>query len=69
MQLRSPHVNKPLTWGTWGGKVDKHEDFEEAARREFVEETGYGGTIDVRPAYVFHSLSRGLATVTLWKVK
>ena len=51
--LRSDYVNEPGTWGTVGGKVDNNESFEEAAIREFEEETGYAGPIDLIPGYKF----------------
>lgn len=37
--LRSQYVNEPGTWGTIGGAVDDEEDFDEAALREYFEET------------------------------
>lgn len=37
---RSPHVNEPNTWGTWGGAMDDGETPAEAAKREALEEAG-----------------------------
>jgi len=51
--LRSAYVNEPGTWGTIGGKVDDDEDFEAAALREFEEETGYSGPIELISGYKF----------------
>jgi len=45
--LRSEKVKEPGTWGTIGGKQDRGESFRETALREFQEETGYDGPIDL----------------------
>jgi 8-oxo-dGTP pyrophosphatase MutT (NUDIX family) len=50
LNFRSKYVNEPHQWGNFGGKVDE-ENLEEAARREFVEETKYSGNIQIIPAY------------------
>lgn len=52
---RSPHVNEPNTWGVFGGKIDDEEamNFKHQAIQEFEEETGYSGTIELYPAYVY----------------
>jgi len=54
---RSGQVMEPYTWGVWGGKVDDEQamDLEGEAKREFQEETGYSGSIEMHPAYVFRS--------------
>ena len=59
--LRSHAVNEPNTWGAWGGKVDDEhrKDLQGEARREFEEETGYSGHMDLYPAHVFHSQGGG----------
>jgi 8-oxo-dGTP pyrophosphatase MutT (NUDIX family) len=45
--LRSEKVKEPGTWGTIGGKQDHKESFRETALREFVEETGYDGQLEL----------------------
>jgi 8-oxo-dGTP pyrophosphatase MutT (NUDIX family) len=47
-------VNEPNTYGTIGGKVDDNTiSLKAEANREFHEETGYRGMINLIPAYVF----------------
>src|SRR5438105_3655560 len=41
LQLRDANGAYPHHWGTVGGKVERGETVEEAARRELTEETGY----------------------------
>ena len=53
VNFRSKYVNEPHQFGVWGGKVDSDENIEKAARREFVEETGYTGSMELIPAYVY----------------
>lgn len=53
LNLRSPHVNEPSTYGTWGGAIDSNEDAKKAALREFQEESDYNGPIQLHKAYVF----------------
>ena len=50
---RSEDVNEPNTWGTWGGQIDSGENPEEALRREIAEETGYFGTMELKPIFIF----------------
>lgn len=50
---RSPRVNESGTWGTFGGRVETDEEPPRAAEREFREETGYGGPLDLVPLYLF----------------
>ena len=50
LNFRSKHVNEGRQWGVWGGKVDEN-NLEAAARREFIEETGYHGNIQMIPAF------------------
>lgn len=56
--LRSQEVMEPGTYGTIGGKLDrvdasKYEHPEEAAVREFYEETGSNENIDLYNLYVY----------------
>lgn len=55
LNFRSSYVNEPNTWGIWGGKVDDEHmmDLQAEARREFMEESGYNGSIQLTPAYIF----------------
>lgn len=50
LNFRSQHVNEGRQWGVWGGKVDE-DDITTAAKREFMEETGYSGNLQMIPAY------------------
>jgi 8-oxo-dGTP pyrophosphatase MutT (NUDIX family) len=52
---RSPYVEQPNTWGSWGGAIDPNEDPADAVRREAAEEAGHNGPFNVLPLYVFHS--------------
>lgn len=51
--LRSGEVMEAGTWGDFGGKIEPGEDPAVAAEREFREETGYLGEIQLVPAYKF----------------
>lgn len=51
--LRSAKVRNPGTWGLPGGAMEKGESPKVAAARELMEETGYTGPLDLRPAHVF----------------
>jgi len=54
MSYRSKYVNEPHTWGVVGGKLDDDKSPpKKAAFREFKEETGYSGKLQLIPAYVF----------------
>jgi 8-oxo-dGTP pyrophosphatase MutT (NUDIX family) len=55
MPHRSPHVEQPNTWGTWGGAIDGQEDPLKAALREFEEESSMSSSMVVEtfPLYVF----------------
>ena len=55
--LRSKYVNEPETWAGFGGKLDDMEtnDPQEAAKQEFMEETGYDGDINLITSYVFRT--------------
>ncbi|MCK9446723.1 NUDIX domain-containing protein, partial [bacterium] len=45
--LRSEYVDIPNRWNLWGGKVNYEENVEIAAKREFEEESGYNGDIEL----------------------
>ena len=54
ISLRSESVNEPGTYGIIGGKVDHNfSQPSEEAKREFMEETGYSGSMHLIPAYIF----------------
>lgn len=54
LPLRSTAVEQPHTWGgTWGGAIDRSQDPKESAIREFREESGYKGPIEMVPLYTF----------------
>jgi 8-oxo-dGTP pyrophosphatase MutT (NUDIX family) len=57
INLRSKQVMQPLTWGVIGGKLDNDEgtNIENAAKREFEEETGIKFTGSLIPIYKFES--------------
>lgn len=53
LMKRSAYVNEPHTWGNIGGAIDEMEDPKEAAKREVQEESGYSGSIEMIPLFVF----------------
>jgi 8-oxo-dGTP pyrophosphatase MutT (NUDIX family) len=53
LAYRGRKVNEPFTWAVIGGAIDPNESFDDAAKREFQEETGYKGQIDLIPSYVY----------------
>lgn len=56
ISYRSAYVLEPHTYGTIGGKLDFDEeknDLSSIALREFQEETGFHGNINLIPAYIF----------------
>ena len=56
LNYRSAYVNEPHTWGVWGGKVDFEDgDYQQEAQREFIEESGYAGSIRLIPSFVFRT--------------
>lgn len=50
---RSPYVEQPDTWGTWGGAIDSNLSPKDAVKKEVYEETGYKGNLDLIDIYVF----------------
>lgn len=54
---RSPNVEQPNTWGTWGGAIDSGENPKDAVQREVNEEAGYHGPLELIPLYVFKHTS------------
>ena len=60
LEYRSLYVNEPHTYNLIGGKIDEEEgqsesDIEDVVKREFEEETGFRGNIQLIPAYVFQT--------------
>lgn len=53
INFRSKYVNEAHTWNIWGGKIDTEEDIKDAVEREFEEESGYDGNIELIDAYIF----------------
>jgi ADP-ribose pyrophosphatase YjhB (NUDIX family) len=50
--LRSKECDCPHTWAPFGGKA-KSKNMKKEALREFREETGFEGDLDLFPAYVY----------------
>lgn len=48
---RSSEVKQPNCWGVIGGKVENQEKPGTGARREFYEETGYEGVLNIQEVY------------------
>jgi len=60
LPYRSKYVNEPHTWGVWGGKIDEEDgqgesDIEDVVKREFMEEGGFDGNIELIPAFIFRT--------------
>lgn len=59
--FRSDYVDTPNTWSTWGGSIDIDEENEnepnKIALREFKEETGFNGQINLMPSYIHKTLN------------
>lgn len=54
--LRSKEVSYPHTWAPFGGKAET-KDMKKEALREFREETGYKGDLELFPAHVYEDES------------
>lgn len=48
---RSYEATRPAKWGLWGGGAEEGESPVETALREFEEESGYGGQIELLPLH------------------
>ncbi len=61
VNYRSSYVNEPNTIGVFGGAVDisDNETVKDAVIREFSEESGYNGQLELIDAYVFQSSGGG----------
>jgi len=55
LDLRSEEVNEPNTIGIFGGKIESDDNEKSTAKREFIEETGFVGDIDIYDAYIFYA--------------
>lgn len=60
LAYRSMYVNEPHTFNLWGGKIDEEDgqsenEIEDVVKREFMEESGYDGNIELIPAYIFET--------------
>jgi len=53
LNLRSKDVNQPLTWSSWGGEAEEGETLLSCATREFIEESGYSGEVNLIRCYTF----------------
>ena len=63
LPYRSAYVNEPHTWGVWGGKIDEEygqseDDIMDVVKREFTEESGYDGHIELITAYIFETSNK-----------
>jgi len=60
LPLRSPQVDDPNCWGTWGGAIDGNENPSTSVRREFREEAGYAEVSSLYPLLLFRNLDTGM---------
>lgn len=49
LSRRSRQVSVPLTWAPWGGRMERGEMPAQTAVREFREESGYDGAVELVP--------------------
>lgn len=61
LALRSSQVMEPGTWALFGGKIEPGEAPEEAAVREFREETFYNGGFDLVQLFTFRDRESGFS--------
>jgi 8-oxo-dGTP pyrophosphatase MutT (NUDIX family) len=69
IQKRGKHIVYPNQWATFGGKAEEGETPEQAAIREFREESGFDGRIydmtkvdtQEKESFVFHNFLAGVA--------
>jgi 8-oxo-dGTP pyrophosphatase MutT (NUDIX family) len=47
LSRRSRNVSAPLTWAPWGGRMERGESPAQTALREFREESGYAGPVEL----------------------
>ena len=59
LALRSQQVYEPGTWGTIGGKVEWGESPEDAAVREFREETRSRAHVELLPLFIYSDEDAG----------
>lgn len=60
--LRSSWVDQPFTWGNFGGAIglghygndEEKLSPEDNAEKEFREETGFDGSVELIPSYIFN---------------
>ena len=52
LEYRSPLVDFPLCWSTFGGGKQNNESIEDCCKREIKEELGYSGPIKLDKCYV-----------------
>jgi 8-oxo-dGTP pyrophosphatase MutT (NUDIX family) len=70
--LRSKNVQTPGHWSGFGGLLEPGESFEQAARRELREETGYKGKltlVEVAPSIYFGYVPREYRPKLNWETE
>jgi 8-oxo-dGTP pyrophosphatase MutT (NUDIX family) len=64
--LRGKNLHAPLTWGSWGGRMEAGESPADAAAREFREETGFAGGLALVPGSEWEHRVKVLGLVHLY---